>query len=495
MSALVLPLLLAALAPEELEARAARLVSLEFERTGRSVPRPDQALNRAARELAQESLTSSPADAADLIVLTEAVSRAGGFDPSPRTLVIRGSPREEPLRSLAARKDLPSEAASHFGLGAAVEGERAAVVLLLAQRKAALSPFPRSLAPTRAAQKLCGEVLEPLSRAEIYVTRPSGQVEKFLPSPLPRFCLPLAFTQAGQHLIEVLGMGPRGPEVAALFLVQVGSPDRRAEHQGGSEPSTVEAARTEVLQRINALRAGVGLSPLRSDPRLDGVAQAYAEEMAQQGYFSHLSPDGSDLRARLKRASYAYERAGENLGLAAGPLAAHFAIEHSPGHRRNLIDPGYALLGLGIARRSTADRDEVILTQVLATPALPGGDTVEEAYRALDSRRAQLGLKPLARNEELERIALEHLKKAIELDEPRTQLPGREVQERVFEALEQATSAAVELFIAERPTLITDSKNLADPRHHYVGLAALRTDSRKYGKGNYWVVLIYAARR
>ena len=74
---------------------------------------------------------------------------------------------------------------------------------------------------------------------------------------------------------------------------------------------------------------------------------AYAKRMAYELFFAHVAPDGTDVRARLKAASYRYQSAGENLGMASGPLAAHFGIEHSPGHRRNLMEPCYTVAGVG----------------------------------------------------------------------------------------------------------------------------------------------------
>ncbi|MHB8875513.1 MAG: CAP domain-containing protein, partial [Myxococcaceae bacterium] len=238
--------------PAELEARASRHLLLEFERVGRAAPAPDPALTRAARALAAHTLATSAAEAADLLVLTQAVSDASGFDPIPRALVVRGSPHEEPLKSLLARTDLPVEPATHAGVGAAVSGNSAALVVLLAQRKAELSPFPRSLPAPGVEKTLCAQLPPHLRTAELYVTRPSGGVEK-LPAPASgegRFCGRLGFPTLGQHTVELIVRGERGPEVAAMFFVQVGAPSARGARTVFKEPTTPGAARAAIVERV-----------------------------------------------------------------------------------------------------------------------------------------------------------------------------------------------------------------------------------------------------
>ncbi|MBI3181957.1 MAG: CAP domain-containing protein [Myxococcales bacterium] len=485
---------LLALSPADLESAAEGHLAAEFERLGRATPQKDAALKSAAQALAREALSRSVADAADLLTITGAVSDAGGFDPSPRALVVRGTPRDEPRRSFLERKDLADEPATHAGVGAAVDGERAAVVALLAHRKVSLLPFPRSL-PAPGNRKLCGELAHGYARSELYVTRPSGSVDKLSSPAKANFCELVAFPQEGRHVVEVIAAAERGPEVAALFFVQVGAPSKRSARAAGLEPTDAQSARSEIIDRINALRAGSGVAPVARDMRLDLIAQAYSDQMAEQGFFGHVAPDGMDLRARLVRGGYPYDLAAENLGLASGPLAAHFAVEHSPGHRRNLIDPTYSLAGVGVTFRKGPDRSEAIIAEVLASPQKPPADFLAEAYRAVHSKREALGLPRLERSEALESIARAHVEKALSLDEPRTALQGEQIHERVFAALEDVSSVAVDFFVAAHPSLVTDSKNLSGTRVGRLGIAALKGDSPRFGKGNYWVVVIYATAR
>jgi uncharacterized protein YkwD len=385
-------------------------------------------------------------------------------------------------------------------VGVAEEGERVSIVVLLAERKATLQRFPRTLDKPGPGQSLCGELTSPLRWAEVYVTRPDGTVDR---PPLtresgPSFCTRLLFPAQGRYSVEIIGRGERGPEVAALFVVDVGASRQRDERERVVEPTTVEDARIEVLTRINALRRAHGVRELVLDDTLNKVAQAYSDRMAREGFFAHVAPDGSDLRGRLAAASAAYRTAGENLGMAAGPLAAHFGIEHSPGHRSNLLGSQFTHAGLGVTFQKVDGREQAILTEIFSaslTASVAPTDPLQEAYERLAQHRAARGLPRLERNPVLERIAMDHARRALALEQPKVQLPGSKVHDRVFSALEDAKSASVDFYVAESPALLPDSKSLGDRKNTVVGVGAVRGDSRTYGNGQYWMVVIYAATR
>lgn len=495
----LLPCVLA-LSPVEMQAAAQKYVVSEFERVGRSAPASDPVLVEAARTLALDALETSAEEAADIISISSAVSDATGADPTPRAIIVRANPAEYALESFTRRTEFNAEAASHMGVAVVQRGDRAVVATLLAERKATLSSFPRALPAARTSRTLCGELLAPLRRPEIYVTRPSGNVDKVAVTRESgaSFCTSLPFPSEGRHTVEVIGRGPKGPEVAALFFVEVGaSPDGIARAHL-PEPPDVPSAQRAVLERVNALRVALGLRALALDEKLNEVAQAYSERMAREGFFAHVAPDGEELRTRMGRAGYGYVKAGENLGLASGPLAAHFAIEHSPGHRRNLIDGTFTRLGVGIAFRQEGEHRQAIVTEVLADalgPSFPARDPIGDAYRALDQLRGLHHLPALKRSPELERLATSHAQLALQADQPAAQLPSSALHERVFATLSDVKSAAVDFVIADETGSLPDSKNLADGRNDQVGIGAVRGDSATFGKAKLWVVVIYTASR
>jgi uncharacterized protein YkwD len=105
----------------------------------------------------------------------------------------------------------------------------------------------------------------------------------------------------------------------------------------------------DIFEQTNQLRAKKKLRTLQRDPHLDAVAQAHALDMAMQGFFDHLSPQGMDVFDRMESAGCPrWWTGGENI--AAGyrtPAIAVKAWMDSPGHRRNVLDGNYEHIGIG----------------------------------------------------------------------------------------------------------------------------------------------------
>ncbi len=476
----------------EAESRALLHVRQVFERVGRSSPVPDPALTQAARALAREALLAT-AEAASGARIGLAVSEAGGWDPNPRLVLIRSWPTETTLKAFLQRTDFSGEPATHAGLALVADDDHTVLALLLADRKAQLQPFPRRVEKAPSRQRLCFELRAPLGRPSVFVTRPSGVVDRLtdVTGRSGSYCAPVAFQGNGRHALEVLGEAADGPEVAAMFSVEVGPAlpaALPAVAPGAPEPASPEDARARLLARVNALRSAAGVAPVQADARLDAVAQAYADRMATQRFFAHVSPDGDALPDRLEQAGYAYTSSGENLGLASGPLAAHAAIEESPGHRKNLLDPAFERVGFGLARQGRDGGSDVLLVELLATPARSGVDPVAGAYARLGAERAALKLPALQRSAALEDIAVRQARAALARDDPR----APDIDSQVFGALSEARTASADLYVARDLSALPPSRGLREARYSLVGIGAVRGDSPTYGKGRYWVVVIYA---
>lgn len=479
-----------ALTPQQsAEAQVARA----YERVGRTAPRVDPILTEAAKRIATYALNHSAEESSSLLRLSREVSSAGGWDPAPRAIVIRSTPADYALEKFLQRTDLADDPASHVGIGLAANGERGALVALFSERKARLREFSR-LNSVPGTRTLCGELEAPLKSAELFVTHPDGAVEKIPPRGGPEaFCADVRFPTAGRYAVEVVGRGPGGPEVAALIHVDVGAVSSDASEGQFLEPSELEPARVAVLARVNALRKAQQEGSLALEPKLNEVAQAYAEQMAKEHFFAHVSPDGTDVRTRLARAGFRYLRAGENLAYAPGPLSAEFAIEQSPGHRGNLLEGDFTSIGIGVALDRSHETPQVLLVEVFARPLLVSATPLEDAYRALASRRAQFHLPRLERSETLEQIAFARARRALNEQRPPSEDPGLSLRDQVFTAFPQAKLATADFFVADQPTAVPESKGLRDPRIDHVGIGAVRGDSTRFGKDQYWVVVIYTA--
>ena len=108
------------------------------------------------------------------------------------------------------------------------------------------------------------------------------------------------------------------------------------------------ALEVEMLAMVNKERASHGLKPLLPDPPMTQVGRAHSRDMFVRGYFAHVNPDGLNPFDRMKKAGLSFTTAGENLALAPTLEIAHTNLMNSPGHRANILNPGYGHLGIGI---------------------------------------------------------------------------------------------------------------------------------------------------
>ncbi len=182
--------------------------------------------------------------------------------------------------------------------------------------------------------------------------------------------------------------GPRGtapPEPA---------PPAAPEYLGEAVPTTIRPAppaldlralERRIHARVNAVRQAHGLAPLTWSAPLSRVARRHSRDMAARRFFRHINLEGQNADERAG----AVERVctdwiGENLFMTDAYVSyrdirryrndelvdvervyrwktpqrlARQVVEQwmeSPGHRRNLLHPGYTAEGLGVARTGHA---------------------------------------------------------------------------------------------------------------------------------------------
>ncbi|WP_192897498.1 CAP domain-containing protein, partial [Eggerthella lenta] len=99
-----------------------------------------------------------------------------------------------------------------------------------------------------------------------------------------------------------------------------------------------------VLAMVNEERSKKGVSALSWDEDLEKAAQQRAAEIAIS--FSHDRPNGASCLTAIPPAKRNY--AGENIfiGLGSSAKTAHDAWTDSPGHYANMVNSGYASLGV-----------------------------------------------------------------------------------------------------------------------------------------------------
>jgi uncharacterized protein YkwD len=109
-------------------------------------------------------------------------------------------------------------------------------------------------------------------------------------------------------------------------------------------PSVSDTYESDVVAATNVERTSRSLVPLTPQACVDSYAEAQAQRMASENrmYHQDLGPVMADCGLRMTGENVAYGfRDGKTV--TAGWMA-------SPGHRANILEPGYRLLGVGAAQ-------------------------------------------------------------------------------------------------------------------------------------------------
>jgi uncharacterized protein YkwD len=128
------------------------------------------------------------------------------------------------------------------------------------------------------------------------------------------------------------------------------------------------AVEEAVFAMTNDVRRQNGLAVFLQDDICRNAARGHSADMLNRNYFSHTDPEGRTLKERLP-ANLAPRQWGENIWAGRGydPRQVRYLAQKimdnwmkSPGHRKNILTPGYTHLGVGVM----AKNQEVKATQV-----------------------------------------------------------------------------------------------------------------------------------
>ena len=120
-----------------------------------------------------------------------------------------------------------------------------------------------------------------------------------------------------------------------------------------AQSQTVSGAQTgfesDMLKQVNAQRAKNGQSALTLNQTLCASARVRAAEIAKDGCFSHIRPDGSGCFTAISGVSY--RTAGENIAMGTW---GYYGVDeimdgwmNSEGHRANILNGDFSEVGFG----------------------------------------------------------------------------------------------------------------------------------------------------
>jgi uncharacterized protein YkwD len=144
----------------------------------------------------------------------------------------------------------------------------------------------------------------------------------------------------------VVGTGSAHAATGGADLTQDVAPATVGSHQ----QVLPDGWRADMLARVNSVRAGAGLVPLRSCDSLRRTAQDYALVMAQNRTFGHVGPDGTAPWDRMRANGFDWRAAAENIATGQGSIDEVMRrwLE-SPSHYANVMDPRMRQVGFGFA--------------------------------------------------------------------------------------------------------------------------------------------------
>lgn len=133
------------------------------------------------------------------------------------------------------------------------------------------------------------------------------------------------------------------------------------ERRSGSQPTPRPVYRSELandlsseeqqmLDLINSERVKKGVKPLIADSRLVKAARLKSQDMIDNDYFAHESAKYGAPSELVAAQGVSYHCVGENLARSGTVQQAHRGLMGSPGHRQNILNPQFRLIGIGIIK-------------------------------------------------------------------------------------------------------------------------------------------------
>lgn len=133
-----------------------------------------------------------------------------------------------------------------------------------------------------------------------------------------------------------------------------------------------------MLELVNEARAVEGLNPLKLELRLNDAAEFHSDWMLDTDTFSHTGINGSNPGDRMRDADFQFSGSwtwGENVAWQSSRGAAgyeddvanlHTSLMNSPGHRANIMNPNFELIGIGVEIGDYSGWNAVMVTQNFA---------------------------------------------------------------------------------------------------------------------------------
>lgn len=161
-------------------------------------------------------------------------------------------------------------------------------------------------------------------------------------------------TEKPRLVIPAQPQTPKTPEPVTTPPTTKPQPPTTPNNNGDTRPTApapagLTADEQRMVELVNQERQKAGLAPLAVDMDLVKVARIKAQDMIQNGYFSHTSPTyGSPFDMMRSFGITNWRAAAENIAQNPSVDGAHNSFMNSTGHRNNILNPAFNKVGIGI---------------------------------------------------------------------------------------------------------------------------------------------------
>ncbi len=161
----------------------------------------------------------------------------------------------------------------------------------------------------------------------------------------------------------------------------------------------LNSAREEMLELINDARTNIGLSQISLDNELNTLAQAHSQDMSDNDYFAHVNLQGQSANDR-RIAAGIDTAVGENIAIDTSVINGHLALMRSAAHLRNIIEPSWTRVGIGIVAKD----GYLTISQEFSGPEVTEADIIgyeNELLSAINAARNAAGANKLSTTADL----------------------------------------------------------------------------------------------
>lgn len=128
---------------------------------------------------------------------------------------------------------------------------------------------------------------------------------------------------------------------------------------------------SSMLELINKDRKAAGKEELSWNSKLCQSALSKSQDMIENNYFTHVSPDLVTPWFWIEKVGYDFSVSGENLALNYFEgQSAHEAFMESEGHRENVLNESFTEIGINYAFGQINNQPAFVLVEHFASPAI-----------------------------------------------------------------------------------------------------------------------------